>query len=213
MSKPSANFLFPKPVRYFLWVAGGLVFYAQVTIGLLSNFEIYSADGTRPVSAWITLANLTWNAPEQIYAYGPNAIIMAAPRALLIAAVGSLSFFVFASIRKRRFSGLIACLCIPFSLLATYLADMGLHRGGFGGMDAPWQPFGDNAVALGLSELEGNLGLTLPFMFYPVAFCFAFLVAFWQIGMAPDRTAVDGSNPRDTEDDKPHAGTKPSQGG
>ena len=130
MSTPSADFLFPKPVRCFLWVAGGLVFYAQLTIGLLRNFEIYSADGTRPVSAWITLVNLAWNAPEQIYTYKPNAIIMDAPRALLTAAVGSLSVFVFASIRKRRFSGLIAFLCIPFSLLATYLAAIWSTGGG-----------------------------------------------------------------------------------
>jgi hypothetical protein len=64
MSTPSTDFIFRNPVRRLLWVAGGLVFYAQLTIGLLRNFEIYSADGTRPVSAWITLANLAWNAPE-----------------------------------------------------------------------------------------------------------------------------------------------------
>ena len=64
-------------------------------------------------------------------------------------------------------------------------------------MDAPWQPFGDNAVNLALGDLEGHLGITLPLVFYPMAFCFAFLVAFWQIGMASDRTAVDGSNPRE----------------
>ncbi len=98
MSVPSDDFIFPKPVRRLLWVAGGLIFYAQLTIGLLSNFEIYSADGTRTVSAWITLANLAWNAPEQIYAYKPNAIIMDAPRALLTAALASFSVFVFASI-------------------------------------------------------------------------------------------------------------------
>ena len=199
MSTPSANFLFPKPVRYFLWVAGGLVFYAQLTIGLLSNFEIYSADGTRPVSAWITLVNLAWNAPEQIYTYKPNAIIMDAPRALLTAALASFSVFVFASIRKRRFSGLIAFLCIPFSLLATYLAAILVRAGGIDGMDAPWQPFGDNGVDLALGDVERYLGITLPLLFYPLAFCFAFLVAFWQIGMASDRTAMNDSNPRETE--------------
>ena len=76
MSAPSADFLFPRPIRRMLWIAGGLIFYAQLTIGLLRDFEIYSPHGTHPVSAWITLANLVWNAPAQIYTYEPNAIIM-----------------------------------------------------------------------------------------------------------------------------------------
>jgi len=199
MSAPSADFLFPRPIRRMLWIAGGLIFYAQLTIGLLRDFEIYSPHGTHPVSAWITLANLVWNAPAQIYTYEPNAIIMDAPTALLTASVGSLSVFVFASIRKRRFSGLIAFLCIPFSLLATCLAAIGVQPGGFDGMDAPWQPFGDHAVKLALGDLERPLGLTLPLVFYPMAFCFAFLVTIAQIGMASDRRAVDGSNSRTNE--------------
>jgi hypothetical protein len=194
-----SDHLFPKPLRLLFWILGGLVFYAQLTIGLLGNFEINSADGTHPVSAWITLLNLAWHAPAQIYTYKPNAIIADAPRALLAAVVGSFSVFVFASIRKRRFSGLIAFLCIPFSLLVTFLIAAGVHAGGLFGMDPLWQPFGDNAFNLAHSGLEWRLGITLPLALYPMALCFAFLVAFAQIGMASHRKAADGSKPEATE--------------
>ena len=64
-------------------------------------------------------------------------------------------------------------------------------------MDAPWQPYGDG-VDLALGDVERYLGITLPV--HRLAFCFAFLVAFWQIGMASDRTAMNDSNPRETND-------------
>jgi hypothetical protein len=200
MSTPSTDFIFPRPLRRLLWVAGGLIFYAQATIGLIGKYQIYSAGGAPPLPAWITLVELLWHAPAKIHAFHPNQIISDAPTALLIGAIGSLSMFLLASMRMRWFSWLILVLCLPFSLVAAFLIAMiGRLEGEDSGMDPPWMAFGENTTNLAHSKLEEFLGVLLPLMSYPVAFCLALLIVVVRSGVASGRKGVTHLNAEDDD--------------
>jgi hypothetical protein len=148
--------------------------------------------------------DLAWHAPAKIYAFQPNQIISDAPMAFLVAAIGSLSMFVLASMRMRWFSWLIAVLCFPFSLLATFFLSIGWRLEGEGSdMDPPWMAFGENTTNLAHSKLEGILGGLLPLMAYPIAFCLAFLIVIVRSGIASGRKGVTRLS---AEDDLPDAG-------
>ena len=61
--------------------------------------------------------------------------------------------FLLASMRMRWFSRLIAILCFPFSLLATFLiAVSGRLEGEGSDMDPPWMAFGENTTNLAHSN-------------------------------------------------------------
>lgn len=112
--------------------------------------------------------------------------------------------FLLASMRMRWFSRLIAILCFPFSLLATFLiAVSGRLEGEGSDMDPPWMAFGENTTNLAHSKLEEFLGVLLPLMSYPIAFCLAFLIVIVRSGVASGRK--EGMTRLNAEDDIPDA--------
>ncbi len=166
MSATPPNYQFLTPLRYLFWIVGGLVFYAQFTNVLLGDVKIDGEPGNRVLSAWITLLDLQQHAPAKILMPSREKIISFVPQALLAAAAGSFSFFVFAGVRQRRFYGIASLLCIPFSVMATLFNAMsGLDLD----IDDPG-PFDLNTLPLSPGRIEVFFGLQVALVLYFIMF-------------------------------------------
>jgi hypothetical protein len=82
MSATPPNYQFPTPLRYLLWILGGLVFYAQFMTFLLGDIKIDAEPGSRILSAWITLLDLQQNAPAKILIPSRERIVALVPQTL-----------------------------------------------------------------------------------------------------------------------------------
>jgi hypothetical protein len=174
------DYLLPKPLRQVFWIIGGLAFYGQFTISLLADVAISEVRNASHFSAWLTLAELEWSTPAKVFISSRDAIVSAAPSALLGAAIGSLALFVLAALRHTRFTQLILLSCIPFSVAATLSAFMGI---GWHVLDQDLPPFGENTASVADSLLEVFLGVTLPLLIYGMSFCLAFFTGLAQLAI------------------------------
>jgi len=166
MSATPPNYQFPTPMRYLLWLVGGLAFCGQFTTFVLGVVKIDAGPEPHFLSAWITLLDMQQHAPAKILMPPLDKMIRLVPPALVVAAAGSFSFFVFAGIRQRRFYGVASILCIPFSLLATLIS-------GATGFDLDIDdlgPFDLNTFSLGRGGIEMVLGHYVPWVLYPIMF-------------------------------------------
>jgi hypothetical protein len=170
LTEPHTDYLFPKYVRRLLLVIGGLIFYAQYTIFLLGPVLFDGEPGTRVFSAWITLAYLDWTSPADIRV--PHLHLL---HPLFSAGVGSLFFFLSATIRRGFLSGLIRLLCIPFAVFMAYAANEArkVETYDYRTYEPIILPFGDNTASIGDSQVEMLLGFTMPL--------FLCLIMFWVI--------------------------------
>jgi hypothetical protein len=109
---------------------------------------------------------LQQHAPAKILLPSRERITSLIPQALLTAAAGSFSFFVFAGVRQWRFYGIASVLCIPFSIVATLFNAMS----GFDlDIDDPG-PFGLNTFPLSPGRIEVLFGLQVPLVLYLIMF-------------------------------------------
>jgi hypothetical protein len=204
MSATPPTYQFPTPLRYLLWIVGGLAFCGQFTTFLLGSIKIDADPETHFLSAWITLLDMQQHAPAKILIPPLERVIFVLPLALVVAAAGSFSFFVFAAIRQRRFYGVASILCIPFSVLAAFISkvpgvDLNIDDLG---------PFGPNTFSLGSSGIEMFLGFLMPLMLYPIMFLIMLCFVVAQIVAAfLDRAESKSPLPSERDDNQP-AGTR-----
>lgn len=160
------NYQFPTPLRYLFWLVGGLAFCGQFTTFLLGVVKIDADPETHFLSAWLTLLDMQQHTPGKILIPPLEKMMVLVPLALVVAVAGSFSFFVFAGIRQRRFYGIASLVCIPFSVLATFIS-------GAPGFDIDIDalgPFGLNTVSLGHRGVEMFLAHLVPAVLYPIMF-------------------------------------------
>ena len=190
-TEPLPDYLLPKRLRQLFWIIGGLAFYGQFTILLLADVGIDDETKVWHFSAWLTLAEFEWNTPAKVFVSSRDAIVSAATSALVVAAIGCLPLFVLPALRYTRFTQLILLSCIPFSVVATFFAFMGI---GWHLLDHDFPPFGENTASVADSPLEVFLGVILPLLIYGMSFCLAFFTGLARIATRkrPERSN-DGS--------------------
>jgi len=170
------DYLLPKPARLLFWIAGCVVLFEQFTCGLLRNVAISGLPGASFSSAWVTLAHWAWRAPERTVLLPSSPIRYNIVPALAVAAIGSLPMFLLATARRGRLRALPLLLCIPFSLVASFISQsVGVPQIGDIETGEPNPLYDPNLAFVANASLEWILGFVVPLLSYPIVFCAALL--------------------------------------
>jgi hypothetical protein len=166
------DYLFPKPLRWLLWILGGLAFYGQFSILMLHDLAVIGDPDTRMTSGWVTLVHSALTFPADIKSFTSRPPVELALYSLSRAVLGSLAIFAFAGMRRERFAWLFFLLCLGTSLYASFLA--------FGSTIHDPEQFHyepPRVIWLADGDMENFLGLVVPAVFYVI--CIPVLLVRW----------------------------------